>query len=113
MLFFDLVVLGGGPGGYSAAIRASQNGLAVALIDQAKLGGTCLNSGCVPSKAWIATAETVDHAKLLNTVAAEPFEFVIDFEKMKLRQRRISVFIDVQQFVETGHLEHFHDGSGN
>ena len=89
-MFFDLVVLGGGPGGYSAAIRASQNGLAVALIDQAKLGGTCLNSGCVPSKAWIATAETVDHAKLLNTVAAEPFEFVIDFEKMKLRQRRIT-----------------------
>ncbi len=54
---FDLIVLGGGTGGYSAAFRASQLGLRVALVEQAKVGGTCLHVGCVPTKALIESAE--------------------------------------------------------
>jgi dihydrolipoamide dehydrogenase len=55
---FDLIVIGAGPGGYVCAFRASQLGLKVALIDKRKeLGGTCLNVGCIPSKALLASSE--------------------------------------------------------
>ena len=54
---FDLVVIGGGPGGYPAAIKAAQNGAKVALIEKEFLGGTCLNWGCIPTKTLIANAE--------------------------------------------------------
>ncbi len=62
---FDLIVLGGGTGGYVAAIRASQLGLKTAVIDKAKVGGTCLHQGCIPTKALLNTAElfhTLQHA---------------------------------------------------
>lgn len=54
---FDVIVIGGGPGGYVAAIRASQLGARVALVEKEHLGGTCLNVGCIPSKALLASAE--------------------------------------------------------
>ena len=53
---FDVAVIGGGPGGYVAAIRASQLGLNVALIEREHLGGICLNWGCIPSKALLRSA---------------------------------------------------------
>ena len=60
---FDIAILGGGPGGYPAAIRAAQLGKSVALIEANELGGTCLNRGCIPSKALIAGAEFVGKLK--------------------------------------------------
>ncbi len=57
---FDLVVLGGGSGGYAAALRASQLGLSVGLIEKDKLGGTCLHVGCIPTKALLHAAEVAD-----------------------------------------------------
>ncbi|MEA2622549.1 MAG: dihydrolipoamide dehydrogenase [Chloroflexota bacterium] len=54
---FDLVILGAGTGGYSAAFRAGQMGLKVALVDEAKIGGTCLHSGCIPTKAMLEAAD--------------------------------------------------------
>ncbi|MCS5585750.1 MAG: FAD-dependent oxidoreductase, partial [Pseudomonadales bacterium] len=54
---FDLMVIGGGPGGYAAAIRASQLGLSVALAEKEALGGTCLNWGCIPTKSLLHSAE--------------------------------------------------------
>jgi dihydrolipoamide dehydrogenase len=57
---FDLVVLGGGSGGYAAALRASQLGLTVGLIEKGKLGGTCLHVGCIPTKALLHAAEVAD-----------------------------------------------------
>lgn len=59
----DLVVLGGGSGGYSAALRASQLGMSVALIEKDKVGGTCLHVGCIPTKALLHAAEVADNAR--------------------------------------------------
>ena len=56
---FDVVVIGSGPGGYAAAIRCAQRGATVAVIEKALVGGTCLNCGCIPSKALLASAHTL------------------------------------------------------
>src|SRR5690606_5399714 len=60
---FDIVVLGGGSGGYATALRASQLGLSVALVEGAKVGGTCLHNGCIPTKALLHAAELADQAR--------------------------------------------------
>lgn len=57
---FDIIVIGGGPGGYVGAIRAAQLGYKTAIIDRAKLGGVCLNWGCIPSKALLSNAELME-----------------------------------------------------
>lgn len=62
MIEVDVAVLGGGPGGYPAAIRAAQLGLSVAVIEQGRLGGTCLNVGCIPTKAWVQSAHAMKDA---------------------------------------------------
>lgn len=69
---FDLVIIGAGPGGYPAAIRAAQLGLSVALVEREELGGTCLNWGCIPTKLFIGAAEffhSVRHAEALGIKA--------------------------------------------
>lgn len=80
----DVAVLGGGPGGYPAAIRAAQLGLSVALIEMAELGGTCLNVGCIPTKAWVQSAHAVKDAHhafpQLGIQVGEP---VIDFAQVQ------------------------------
>jgi len=60
---FDIVVLGGGSGGYAAALRAAELGKSVALIEKDKVGGTCLHRGCIPTKALLHAAEVADHAR--------------------------------------------------
>jgi dihydrolipoamide dehydrogenase len=84
---FDVVVLGAGTGGYSAAFRAAQLGLKVALIDEDKIGGTCLHRGCIPTKALLdsaAFAERVRHAKDYGvTLPGEP---VVDYAAMAARR---------------------------
>ena len=60
---FDLVVLGGGSGGYAAALRSAQLGLSVVLIEADKLGGTCLHRGCIPTKALLHAGEVADTAR--------------------------------------------------
>ncbi|MER7742959.1 dihydrolipoyl dehydrogenase [Streptomyces sp. NPDC096538] len=60
---FDLVVLGGGSGGYAAALRAAQLGLRTAIVERHKLGGTCLHNGCIPAKALLHAAEIADQAR--------------------------------------------------
>lgn len=86
---FDIAVIGGGPGGYPAAIRAAQSGKKVALIEAKELGGTCLNRGCIPSKTLIANAEVLQRVK-----EAEEFGIVVgdvsfDFSKMVTRKDSI------------------------
>jgi len=84
---FDLVVLGAGTGGYSAAFRAGQLGLKVALVDEDKIGGTCLHRGCIPTKALLesaAFADRVRHAKDYGVVV--PGDVDIDYPAMAARR---------------------------
>ena len=57
---YDVVILGGGSGGYACALRAAELGLSVALVEKGKLGGTCLHHGCIPTKALLHAAEVAD-----------------------------------------------------
>jgi dihydrolipoyl dehydrogenase len=87
---FDLVVLGAGTGGYAAAFRAGQLGLKVALVDEDKIGGTCLHRGCIPTKALLesaALAEKVRHAKDFGLTL--PGEAVIDYTQMAARRDQV------------------------
>jgi len=87
---FDLVVLGAGTGGYTAAFRAAQLGLKVALVDEDKIGGTCLHRGCIPTKALLESAgfvERVRHAKDYGlTLAGEP---TVDYAQMAARRDQV------------------------
>ena len=65
---FDIVVLGGGSGGYATALRASELGKSVALIEKDKVGGTCLHRGCIPTKALLHAAEVADHVRDASSV---------------------------------------------
>ena len=60
---YDIVILGGGSGGYACALRAAELGLSVALVERSKLGGTCLHLGCIPTKALLHAAEVADSAR--------------------------------------------------
>ena len=62
---YDLIVIGSGPGGYVAAIRASQLGIKVAVVEKAEIGGICLNWGCIPTKALLHAGELMDEIKEL------------------------------------------------
>jgi len=87
---FDLLVIGAGPGGYVASIRAAQLGLKVGVIEKSELGGVCLNWGCIPTKALIRSAE------IYNTFKnAKKFGLVLDsydfkFEQVVKRSRQIA-----------------------
>ena len=86
---FDLVVLGAGTGGYTAAFRAAQLGLKVALVDQAKIGGTCLHIGCIPTKALLesaAFAERIRHAREYGIDVGEP---ALDYARMAERRDQV------------------------
>jgi pyruvate/2-oxoglutarate dehydrogenase complex dihydrolipoamide dehydrogenase (E3) component len=84
---YDLIVIGSGPGGYSAAIRAGQYGLKTALVEkQAKLGGTCLLVGCIPTKSLLQTADVWErfvHADLEGIQCENPR---LDYPKVKDRK---------------------------
>lgn len=95
---FDVAVLGGGPGGYPAAIKAAQNGKSVALIEAKELGGTCLNRGCIPSKTLIASAEVLHHIQ-----DAEEFGIVVgsvQFDYAKMVDRKDSVVGKIRKSLE-------------
>ncbi|NDA40518.1 MAG: dihydrolipoyl dehydrogenase, partial [Actinobacteria bacterium] len=79
MADFDLVILGGGSGGYACALRASQLGLKVVLIEKDKLGGTCLHRGCIPTKALLHAGEIAD-----NTRHASEFGVKADFHSIDM-----------------------------
>ncbi|WP_390575979.1 FAD-dependent oxidoreductase, partial [Staphylococcus pseudintermedius] len=60
---YDIVILGGGIAGYSAAIRASQLGKSVAIVEKSKMGGTCLHQGCIPTKSFLKSAEVFQYVQ--------------------------------------------------
>src|SRR6478609_8783222 len=84
---FDLVVLGAGTGGYAAAFRGAQLGLKVALVDEDKIGGTCLHRGCVPTKALLESAAFTDHVRHAKDFGLIlPGEAVVDYAAMAARR---------------------------
>ncbi len=90
MAKFDLAVLGGGPGGYVAAIRGAQLGLKTCVIDQDKLGGICLNWGCIPTKALLKNAEVYHYIKNADTYGINVGKVSVDFKKNIKRSRDVS-----------------------
>src|ERR1700723_641937 len=87
---YDVVILGGGPGGYVAAIRAAQLGKKTALVEKEHLGGICLNWGCIPTKALLKSAEvfhTIKHAKDYGIEVGKP---KINIKTIVERSRNIS-----------------------
>jgi dihydrolipoyl dehydrogenase len=77
---FDLVVLGGGTGGYSAALRAAELGMSVALVERGKVGGTCLHQGCIPTKALLHAAETYDLARDAERFGVKAGDVTFDWD---------------------------------
>lgn len=86
---YDLIILGGGPGGYVASIRASQLGLKTALVEKEKLGGTCLHKGCIPTKALLRSAEVYQQTKQAAEFGVLTEEVKLDFTKVQERKGKI------------------------
>ncbi|WP_156855954.1 dihydrolipoyl dehydrogenase [Oceanobacillus sp. AG] len=86
---YDLVILGGGTGGYVAAIRASQLGLKTAVVENRKLGGTCLHRGCIPSKALLRSAEVYRQTKEASVYGIETKDTTINFLEVQARKNSI------------------------
>jgi len=87
---FDLVVIGGGPGGYSAALYAASAGLNVALVEKDALGGTCLNRGCIPAKAFLETAAVKRHVDHSSDFGIESGgASTVDFARTQARKQSI------------------------
>lgn len=86
---FDVVVIGAGPGGYIAAIKAAQNGKSVALVEKNFLGGTCLNVGCIPTKTLLANAFVMHKIKMAEQYGIITGDVSFDFLKMKTRKDQV------------------------
>ena len=86
---YDLIILGGGPGGYVAAIRAAQLGAKVALIEKDKVGGTCLNRGCIPTKALIACTNLYDKIRQAENYGIKTVSSSIDLKYIIDRKNKI------------------------
>ncbi|WP_144699183.1 dihydrolipoyl dehydrogenase [Fictibacillus phosphorivorans] len=104
---FDLVILGGGTGGYVAAIRAAQLGKTVAVVEKGKLGGTCLHRGCIPSKALLRSAEVYKTAKKAADFGVEIEGLRLNFSKMQERKQSIvnQLHMGVQSLMKKGKIE--------
>jgi dihydrolipoamide dehydrogenase len=87
---YDIIVLGSGPGGYVTAIRASQLGLKVAIIEKENLGGICLNWGCIPTKALLKSAQVFDYLKHASDYGLTVKEFDKDFKAVVKRSRDVA-----------------------
>ena len=87
---YDLIVIGGGPGGYVAAIRAAQLGLEVAVIEKEHLGGICLNWGCIPTKAMLRSAEIFSTLKRSHEFGVSAQNITFDLQKIIQRSKKIA-----------------------
>ncbi|WML47580.1 dihydrolipoyl dehydrogenase [Neobacillus sp. PS3-34] len=110
---YDLVILGGGTGGYVAAIRASQLGLKTAIVEKGKLGGTCLHKGCIPSKALLRSAEVFATAQKSEEFGVMTSGVTVNFGKVQERKNKIvdQLHKGVQHLMKQGKIDVF-EGTG-
>lgn len=87
---YDVIVIGGGPGGYAAAIRASQLGGKVALVEAAEIGGTCVNRGCIPTKVWLRAANLLHWIHRADEFGIKTSAEEIDLQSLVARRNGIS-----------------------
>lgn len=106
-LEYDVVILGGGTGGYVAAIRASQLGLKVAIVEKVKLGGTCLHQGCIPSKALLRSAEVYKQTKEAASFGIDAGTPTVNFLKVQERKEEIinRLHKGVQSLMKKGKID--------
>lgn len=104
---YDLVILGGGTGGYVAAIRASQLGLKTAVVEKQKLGGTCLHKGCIPSKALLRSAEVYRTAKKAEEFGVMIPEVNLQFSRVQSRKQKIvdQLYNGVKHLMKKGKID--------
>jgi dihydrolipoamide dehydrogenase len=107
---YDLVILGGGTGGYVAAIRAAQLGMVTAIVEKEKLGGTCLHSGCIPSKALLRSAEVFKQTKKADEFGVETEGTTLNFVKVQERKNKIisTLHQGIQGLMKKGKIDVFH-----
>jgi dihydrolipoamide dehydrogenase len=110
---FDVVILGGGPGGYVAAIRAAQLKLNVAVVERENMGGICLNWGCIPTKALLRSAEVYHNMKHGDAYGLVAKDVGFDFQKVIDRSRKVSTQLTngVKHLMKKNKITVF-DGSG-
>lgn len=104
---YDLVILGGGTGGYVAAIRASQLGMQVAIVEKGKLGGTCLHQGCIPSKSLLRSAEVYRQTMEADHFGIETKDIKLNFLKVQERKNEIveTLHKGVQGLMKKGKID--------
>ena len=81
----DIIIIGGGPGGYEIAAELADKGMKVTLVERDLLGGTCLNRGCIPTKCLCATAEAALNAQSASALGVETKDISIDYGKARAR----------------------------
>ncbi|MFN2262610.1 MAG: FAD-dependent oxidoreductase, partial [Psychroflexus sp.] len=87
---YDIIILGSGPGGYVTAIRASQLGFKVAIVEKENLGGICLNWGCIPTKALLKSAQVYDYLKHVDEYGLKAKAIDKDFGAVIKRSRNVA-----------------------
>jgi dihydrolipoamide dehydrogenase len=110
---YDVVILGGGPGGYVAAIRAAQLGLSVALIEKDRLGGTCLHRGCIPSKSLLRSAEVYHTMKESESYGISASSLELKYDLVQNRKNGIieQLFKGIQHLMKKNKIDVF-EGEG-
>ena len=87
---FDIIIIGSGPGGYVAAIRASQLGMKTAVVEKAELGGICLNWGCIPTKSLLKSAQVLEYMQHAEDYGITAGDVHVDFDKVIARSRGVA-----------------------
>ncbi|MFC1912579.1 dihydrolipoyl dehydrogenase [Chloroflexota bacterium] len=109
----DIVIIGGGPGGYVAAIHAAHMGADVALVEKDKLGGTCLNRGCIPTKALVRSAEAMLDARRSSDFGVDVANIGVNFQRVMERKRNVvdKLVSGVEQLMKANKIS-VHRGIG-
>lgn len=98
---YDIVIIGAGPGGYVAAIKAAHMRAKVALIEKDKVGGVCLNAGCIPTKSFIKSAEIYQHALSADNFGIKIPKEAISFDWQQILNRKNQIVKRLTQGVKT------------